>query len=107
MGNVGTAKGRYEGACARDVARSGNVTVYKEIRVYAETQVHTSRMGRSGGDGEGGKRMYKSWSKLFFYAYAINLCVPPRSVIVNRVYLFASSFVHFIYENDKVEIKVF
>jgi len=43
MGYAGITRGRYEGACARDVPRSGNVTVYREIRVYAETQVRTRR----------------------------------------------------------------
>lgn len=65
--------------------------------VYAETQVRTSRMGRSGGDGEGGKRMCKSWSKLFPYAYAINLCVPSRPVIVDCVYLFVSLLLYILF----------
>jgi len=59
---------------------SGNVTVYQEMQVYAETQVHTTRWMEGGGDGkrrqEGGdgKRMCEtSWSRLFPYVYAINL----------------------------------
>lgn len=39
-GNEGEMRGRV---CARSVARSENVTVYREIRVYAETQVHRTR----------------------------------------------------------------
>jgi len=57
---------------------SGNVTVYQEMQVYAETQVRTTRWmerrGRREEDGEGGwqEDVREPWSKPFPYVYAIN-----------------------------------
>lgn len=93
------------GVYVRNVARSGNVTVYREMHVYAETQVHTTSWMRSGdgsdggGTKRGGKRMYESP-----LVEAVPLCIcdkftSPRGG-VDRVYLVARNFISKTFDPD-------